>query len=31
MRDADGRLQYREGYRVLVIIDNFGGTEVATQ
>jgi hypothetical protein len=31
MRDADGRLQYRKGYRVLVIIDNFGGTEIATQ
>jgi hypothetical protein len=31
MRDAHGRLLYRKGYRVLVIIENFGGTEVATQ
>lgn len=31
MRDVDGKLKYRDGYRVLVIIENFDGTEVATQ
>jgi hypothetical protein len=31
MRDADGKLKFRDGYRVLVIIENFAGTEVATQ
>lgn len=31
MRDTQGKLKYREGYRVLVIIENFDGTEVATQ
>jgi hypothetical protein len=31
MRDAEGKLKFREGYRVLVIIENFGGTQIATQ
>jgi lipoprotein-anchoring transpeptidase ErfK/SrfK len=31
MRDADGKLKFHEGYRVLVIVEDFGGTQVATQ
>lgn len=31
MRDAGGGLAFHKGYRVLVIIENFGGAEVATQ
>ena len=31
MRSADGKLKFREGYRVLVIVEDFGGTQVATQ
>jgi lipoprotein-anchoring transpeptidase ErfK/SrfK len=30
MRDAHGQLQFRKGYRVLVIIEDFGGKEIAT-
>ncbi|HVP84171.1 MAG TPA: L,D-transpeptidase [Rhizomicrobium sp.] len=31
MRDPNGKLAFHAGYRVLVIIENFGGAEVATQ
>lgn len=31
MRDTSGKLAFHAGYRVLVIIENFGGAEVATQ
>jgi hypothetical protein len=31
MHDANGKLAFHAGYRVLVIIENFGGDEVATQ
>jgi len=31
MRDASGKLAFRKGYRVLVVIENFGGAEIATQ
>ena len=31
MRDTNGKLKFREGYRVLVIIENFGGTQIAMQ
>lgn len=31
MRDAQGKLVFRKGYRVLVIIENFGGAEIAMQ
>ncbi len=31
MRDAHGNLVFRKGYRVLVVVENFDGTEIATQ
>lgn len=31
MRDEQGGLQFREGYRVLVVIEDFGGKDIATQ
>lgn len=31
MRDANGKLKFRQGYRVLVIVEDFGGTQIATQ
>jgi hypothetical protein len=31
MHDAKGNLQFHEGYRVLVIIENFGGDDIATE
>ncbi len=31
MRNARGELEFRKGYRVLVVIEDFGGKEIATQ
>ena len=31
MRDGHGRLQFKKGYRVLVVVEDFGGDQIAMQ